>query len=160
MHRVIILCFPLIFLFVVDSFSIEKKITGVCSEVVDGDTIKVDGQVIRLAGIDAPELSQKSLDGFQIGEMSKRYLMERIVHKKVTVLYRKRGKYGRILGWVYFLGHNINEEMVRKGMALSYQIETSHSIRALEMISRFRRKGIFGTDGFMYPYYYRKESRK
>ena len=37
---------------------LKTEITGI-AEVVDGDTIKISGKRIRLAGIDAPESSQK-----------------------------------------------------------------------------------------------------
>ena len=40
------------------SFSADVKIIKGIAEVVDGDTIKIDGTRIRLFGIDAPEKDQ------------------------------------------------------------------------------------------------------
>ena len=39
------------------SFSAEKIIIGK-AQVIDGDTIKINGKKIRLFGIDAPEMKQ------------------------------------------------------------------------------------------------------
>ena len=64
-----------------DNFSFDKTLKGRVQEVLDGDTLIIHGQKVRLIGIDAPELDQKSFDGVPIGEMSKSYL-EKLVRRK------------------------------------------------------------------------------
>ena len=55
--------------------------------VVDGDTIKVDGEKIRFTGIDAPELRQTCIKKEEIlpcGELSKILLEDLIQDQKVS----------------------------------------------------------------------------
>ena len=51
----------LILFFITASYSEEKFISGESRsvKVIDGDTIKINGENIRLHGIDAPEMKQK-----------------------------------------------------------------------------------------------------
>ncbi len=61
-------------------------VTGIAS-VIDGDTIEVHGQRIRLHGIDAPESRQLCrLDGkpWQCGKDAANALAEKIAHQPVT----------------------------------------------------------------------------
>lgn len=146
------------FLFVVDSFSIQKEFSGICSDVLDGDTITVNGQRIRFFGIDAPEKYQKALSGERIGQWSKAYLQKLILGKRVVVKYYKRGFYGRIIGEVW-RGENINLKMLKEGMVVKTNQNLKRSYINVEYVARLERKGIFGTLGFEAPWYYRKRGR-
>ncbi len=90
--------------------SMAHTFTGVVERVIDGDTICVkvkggdlkletiekDGLArVRLAEIDAPELKEPS------GPESKQALSDMILHRTVTVQWKHRGKYRRIIGRVY-----------------------------------------------------------
>jgi len=152
---VIFLGFPLIFLLIVGSFPLKKTIEGVCSRVLDGDTVIVKGQKIRLYGIDAPEKDQYSIDGYPIGQWSKDYLTKLILNKKVKVTYYKRGYYGRIIGEI-FDHENINLKMVKKGMAIVSDFTHEHLYTNTEFVARLNRVGIFGVSGFLKPSFYRK----
>ena len=155
---VIFLGFPLVFLFVVDSFPIQKEFSGICSEVLDGDTIIVNGEKIRFFGIDAPEKSQKAMSGESIGEWSTFYLKKLILGKRVSVTYYKKGYYGRIIGEVW-MGENINLKMLEEGMALRTNYNRNRTYINVEYVARLERRGIFGTLGFETPWYYRKRMR-
>ena len=152
---VIFLGFPLIFLFVVDAFPIQKSIEGICTRVLDGDTVIVDGKKIRLYGIDAPEKSQVSMDGYPIGEWSRDFLAALILRKKVKVTYYFKGHYGRIIGTIK-LEENINLRMIEEGMAIVSDFNKEREYRNTEFVARLKRVGIFGTLGFLKPRFYRK----
>jgi endonuclease YncB( thermonuclease family) len=156
---VIFLCLPMIFLFVVDSFPIQKSINGICSKVMDGDTVVVNGHRIRLANIDAPEKSQLSYDGLPIGGWSTNYLKKLIFGKEVRVTYSKRGRFNRILGNIWIGKRDINKEMLRAGMVVKYYPKDVHGYNSLEYTARLKRLGIFGVIGFDRPSFYRKKTR-
>ncbi len=102
----------------VSSMSTERKncsgnarcITGTVTNVIDGDTIKVDGQSIRFALASAPEMNES-------GGIEARDLIERICPVGSTVLVdeddgQTEGSYGRIIGVIYCNDVNLNEELV------------------------------------------------
>jgi endonuclease YncB( thermonuclease family) len=155
---VIFLGFPLLLLFVVDSFPIEKRFSGICSRVLDGDTIIVAGQRIRFFGIDAPEKSQRAMSGERIGQWSKDYLQKLILGRRVIIKFYKRGFYGRIIGEVW-KGENINLKMLAAGMAVKTNQNRERSYANIEYVARLERKGIFGTVGFETPWNFRKRGK-
>lgn len=94
--------------------------------VNDGDTVTVvinnREEMIRLIGIDAPELGQKPW-----GERSKRELQKIIRETDKTVRVEldieKTDKYGRVLAYLWTRdGRLINEEMLKRGYALLYTV--------------------------------------
>ena len=72
--------------------------TGRVMRVIDGDTIVVWTNRVRLAEIDAPEMRTAE------GPASKAALAKLIDNKIVVVHWWKRGKYRRIIGYVYLQG--------------------------------------------------------
>jgi len=87
-----------------------RCITGIVTDVIDGDTIKVDGQSIRFALASAPELSQPE------GIVAKDFINDICpVGSTATVDEddgQTKGSYGRILGVIYCNGKNLNEQLV------------------------------------------------
>ena len=154
---VIFLGFPLIILASLGSFGFTKQFSGVCTRVIDGDTIIVGTQKIRLKGIDAPELAQKSLDHKPIGQWSYQYLLKLIEGKRVEIKYDKRGYYGRIIGEVFLEGKNVNLMILAAGMAIKSRYTNHAYYRNTELQARLNRQGIFATDSFYSPWYYRKK---
>ena len=59
--------------------------------VTDGDTIKLNGEKIRLQCIDAPEKTQP------YGLEAKEYIMNLLKDKKVEVIRESKDRYGRTL---------------------------------------------------------------
>jgi micrococcal nuclease len=94
--------------------------TGICiageyqvSRVLDGDTIVVvqgSGKlIIRLVGIDAPEISHKKYEpGQPFGQQSTKYLAGLVLNKVVDVKSYGPDRYGRTLGEVFLDDKNIN----------------------------------------------------
>ena len=95
--------------------------------IVDGDTLVVNGQRIRLHGIDAPELTQKCQLGknlWDCGADASQALKSFIKNQPVRCLAQDIDRYGRIIAKCYSNesgGEDIGERMVREGWALSYR---------------------------------------
>jgi len=92
-----------------------RCITGVVTKVIDGDTIKVDGQSIRFALASAPELGSY---GAGVKETE---FIQSICPVGSTALVdeddeQTQGSYGRIVGVVYCNGMNLNSELLDSGM--------------------------------------------
>lgn len=135
---------------------LSKKRFGICTRVLDGDTVVVSGQKIRLADLDAPELGQNSLDGVAIGKQSQQFLARLILGKKVEVRYTGRGYYGRIIGTIFYNGKNINQLIMQAGMATTY----GSKYQEINYQAKLIRQGIYKTFGFKSPKYYRSLKRK
>ena len=157
--KVIFLGVSLIFLFVKGPIYGYKSFVGICEQVIDGDTIIVRGQRIRLAYIDAPEIGQVSRDRKLIGQKSKAYLEKLISGKKVQIKYKKRGRYGRIIGHVFLAGKDINLKMVSSGFSFIYGSEAPLNYFSDHYLAKLERRGIFAAQSFEIPWYFRKLKR-
>lgn len=143
------------------SESLQGKVVG----VHDGDTITLldnnDTQYrIRLAGIDAPELSQP------FGKASKDHLSTLIFGKTVSVEYSKRDKYGRIVGKIVLDKQDICLEQIRSGLAWhykKYENEQSPEDRvtyaAAEEKARSQKTGLWQDPNPVPPWDYRKNRK-
>jgi endonuclease YncB( thermonuclease family) len=104
-----------------------QVVSGKVVKIADGDTITVLNvneveHRLRLLGIDAPERKQ----GFS--QTSRQHLASLIFGKWVTVQYRKRDRYGRIVGKVLLDGQDECVEQLKVGLAWHYgQFENEQS---------------------------------
>lgn len=89
--------------------------SGVVTKVIDGDTIIVNGDSIRLLGIDADER------GYPCYKAAKQRLEELLLGKTVMLESDKEDKdiYGRYLRYVFLNGTNINLLLVKEGLAVA-----------------------------------------
>ncbi len=97
-----------------DCLGNARCIIGKVTKVIDGDTVKVEGQSIRFALASAPELSE-------FGGETAREFIEEICPVGSSVLVdedggQTQGIYGRIIGVIYCNGANLNEELVDSGL--------------------------------------------
>ena len=88
-------------------------ITGKVTKVIDGDTIKVDGQSIRFALSSTPELNTEK------GVLAKEYV-EKICPIGSTVLVdeddmQTEGSYGRMIGLIRCNDKILNESILESG---------------------------------------------
>lgn len=102
------------------------------TKIVDGDTIevKINNKVesVRLIGIDAPEIEEKTK---QKGIESKNYLKKLIGTEKVRLEADEsqddRDIYNRLLRYVFLKdGKMVNEEMIKSKMAEEYTFKTKY----------------------------------
>lgn len=142
----------------IENYSMTKHLAGRNVRVLDGDTIIVGHQKVRLYGIDAPEIAQKSFDGEPIGLISKKHLEELLRGQLVRVEYQKRGYYGRIIGRV-FTKRDISKKMLLDGMAILSRYTKRQDFYLLSLAARLKKRGIYSTSGFMRPSTYRRKKR-
>lgn len=76
---------------------------------VDGDTIRVGGERIRLRGIDTPEMSE--LDG----PAAKRRLEELLRNGPIRIVAHGRDIYNRLLADVFVNEQNVAETLIQEG---------------------------------------------
>ncbi|MEM1300608.1 MAG: thermonuclease family protein [Pseudomonadota bacterium] len=95
------------------------------ARLVDGDTLEVGGQMVRLFGIDAPETRQTctSFSGksFACGTKATEALARLIGQSRVTCEGEERDSYDRLIGWCRAGGRDTNREMVRLGWAVAFR---------------------------------------
>lgn len=91
--------------------------------VIDGDTLKVDRQRVRLTGLDAPELDQECTAGGQryaCGERARHFLAELVSGHEVGCNGKEYDRYGRLLAVCNAAGADLNALMVANGWAVAY----------------------------------------
>lgn len=114
--------------------------------VIDGDTLDIGGQRVRLEGIDAPEAQQTCGGGWfgtwKCGNSATAALRWMTGGRRVDCVAAGRDKYGRVLGWCTADGRDVNAEMVRTGYAWAF-VKYSTRYRALEAEARHAKVGIW-----------------
>ena len=91
--------------------------------VVDGDTIWLGGEKIRVADIDAPETHEPRCAAEQkLGDQAARRLRELLNNGAVSLqpIDRDKDKYGRKLRIVLVDGQSVGERLVDEGLARRY----------------------------------------
>ncbi len=126
------------------------------ARVIDGDTLEVQGQRIRLHGIDAPESRQLCrLDDkpWQCGKNATNALTEKIAQRPVTCEDLGRDRYERIIGRCAVAGEDMGAWMVTEGLALAYRRYSLDYVDQ-EANAQVARRGIWA-GGFVMPWEWR-----
>jgi len=107
--------------------------TGLVTQVIDGDTIKVAGQSIRFALTSTPELNE-------FGGVEAKNFIEDICFVGSSALVdeddgQTEGSYGRIVAVIYCNGINLNEAILDEGLGylssgFCYKSEFSNTVWA------------------------------
>lgn len=131
------------------------------ASVIDGDTIEIHGQRIRLHGIDAPEKGQPCFDAtnrpYRCGQKAAMALEEFIGQSPVTCQEKDVDRYGRNVASCRARGEDIELWLVRSGHAFAYRRYSSDYIGA-EQDAKNNRRGIWA--GYTQaPWEWRKERR-
>ncbi len=88
--------------------------------VVDGDTFWFRGEKVRIADIDAPEISQPACEAERrAGEMSRDRLLAMLNEGRFSLMagWRDEDRYGRKLRVVLRAGKSLGERLVEQGLA-------------------------------------------
>lgn len=116
--------FSSVSLFLAAPASADNVIAGQ-AVVIDGDTIEIHGQRIRLQGIDTPESAQTCQrpngDRWRCGKEATWALADKVQRQTVRCESQGKGKYGRHIAICYHGGTDLNGWMVREGWALAYR---------------------------------------
>ena len=117
-------------------------------KIIDGDTfdcimdlgfdVLLEARV-RMMGIDTPESRTRDLEEKKFGLLAKEYLMEKLDGEELIVtteVDNEKGKFGRILGWVWADGVNINNQMIADHMAVAYEGQSKDDIEQAHLNNR------------------------
>lgn len=124
--------------------------------VADGDSVTLEGQRIRLVGIDAPELDQTCVQAdapYACGRQAREHLLGLLAGGPVECTGSKLDKYHRLLAVCRAGGVDLNAAMVRDGWAVAYGGYESEEAEA-----RAARRGLWA-GGFAWPQDFRKAKR-
>src|SRR6266404_3531394 len=94
------------------------------ASIIDGDTIEIHGQRIRLFAIDALEHDQLCEAGgnkYRCGQQAALALADQIGKQTVDCVPRDVDHYGRVVAVCSAAGEDLNAWMVRHGWALAYR---------------------------------------
>ena len=154
-----ILILSIILLFFGNSV-LAKTINGK-PRIIDGDTIHIKSNKIRLHGIDAPETKQTCKINDEVwfcGKQSTKELKNLINKQEVKCITNDVDIYNRFVAICYVNEININQWMVKSGWAIAYRYYSTDYIIE-EKYARDNKLGIWKSE-FMKPYAYRQQNKK
>ena len=141
--------------------SAQPEIVGITS-VIDGDTIEIHGQRIRLHGIDAPESSQECLSSnrtpWRCGQRAALVLAEHIANSAIRCHPLDRDRYGRIIATCLKGSEDISKWIVANGWAVAFRRFSLDYAEDEERARRARRGLWEGT--FEMPWDWRARRRE
>jgi endonuclease YncB( thermonuclease family) len=134
----------------------DRPFAATVVAVHDGDTISVRTATqtirIRLEGIDCPEYKQP------YSARAKQFTSGLVYRKQVTVEGRGQDRYDRLLARVRLDGVELNEALVRAGMAWHYQRgEVDRTLADAERTARAARVGLWADKNPVPPWRWRRE---
>ncbi len=145
-----------------------NEITGIVTRVSDGDTLTVKTNkkktvTVRLARIDAPEISHYGKPAQPYGKEAGAWLREVVRGEDVRVQIDTIDKYGRSVGTVYMGNENINAMMVEDGLAWVYDEYAMDAqgagLNELEQVAREKHKGLWQDANPVEPSEFRKSQK-
>lgn len=135
-------------------------LSGRVVAVSDGDTLAVSYQgeryLLRLAGIDAPEVSHYGSLVQPFGLEARDYLRQ-VVGLDICVEVVDHDQYGRYIVDAWYQDIWLNAEMVRAGFAWVYRYYSNDPyLIALELDAESIRAGLWADDDPIYPATFRR----
>jgi endonuclease YncB( thermonuclease family) len=144
----------------VPNIASAEELTGRAT-VVDGDTLGIRDQKIRLHGIDAPESSQRCTrpngEQWRCGQKAANALSEKIGHQNVRCVGKKRDRWKRLIAVCYLGNEDLNAWLVRRGWAVAYR-KYSKDYVPQEERARHAKVGVW-SGMFDLPWEWRKAQR-
>jgi endonuclease YncB( thermonuclease family) len=128
--------------------------------VIDGDTIDVGGQRVRLWGIDAPESRQqcdRNGQAYACGHAATEYLRDLVGDGWVDCEPRTHDRYGRVVARCFVRGEDMGAAMVRAGWAMAF-VRYSRDYVGDERQARAARSGMWA-GSFQPPWEWRARHR-
>lgn len=130
-------------------------------KVIDGDTLHIAGQRVRLHGIDAPESAQQCKDAkgaeYRCGQEATAALANRLGQKPISCKGTDIDRYGRIIAVCRLGAEDLNAWMVTQGWAMAYRTYSLDYVSE-EGQARAARRGIWRGE-FTPPWDWRASQR-
>ena len=130
--------------------------------VIDGDTLRLNGQSIRLFAIDAPELDQTCLINavqWPCGQAASEALAEWVAGVSVLCEGVSIDRYNRLVAICWRSdGLELNQTLVRSGLAVANPFYSDRYVNDQEQ-ARLSGVGLWASD-FMLPWIWRKQHPK
>ncbi len=133
--------------------------------VIDGDTIEIQGERVRLNGIDAPESAQLCHDGqqrpYRCGTIASQALDKFLAASRPTRCeFVERDRYGLFIGNCFRTdGASVAAALVRSGWALDWPRYSKGEYADEQEAARADRLGLWSGE-FMPPWEWRADRRK
>jgi len=126
--------------------TIERRTKGP-AKVIDGDSLMIEDQEIRLFGIDAVEGRQRchradNNRSWRCGRAASRALRELVRGRTVRCTHRDVDRYGRIVAVCRVGNRDLGRWMVEQGWAVAYRRHSNRYVNAQKRAKR-RRAGIW-----------------
>jgi len=166
LHKIYPLLLTFLLLLPIFLFAAEYRVL----RVVDGDTIVVDYQgepeKVRLLCVNTPEsVHPDEKQNIPMGKVASDYANNRLSGRSVGLEFEGnlRGKYGRLLAYVFVDGQNFNLELVRNGLSpyyIKYGLSQKYDqeFREAERYARDHQLNIWG-DAELVKKYMRLKSK-
>lgn len=120
-----------------------NQIVGVAS-VIDGDTLEIHGERIRLSGIDAPERGQRCAGGVNVYQSASLALSNAIEGHTVRCEVSEEDRYGRHVAQCSVAGSDLALHMVEAGWARDWRRYSHGRYAAAERQARSASRGVWG----------------
>lgn len=135
---------------------LKEDLSG-AARAADGDTLVLNGEHVRLKGMDAPELAQTcTRDGkdWPCGREAKAALAAALKQGQVACTFSARDDYDRPLALCTVAGADLGALLVRQGLAVAFG-----AYQAEEAEARAARRGLWA-GSFQRPSDYRADHRR
>lgn len=114
-------------------------------EVVDGDTLTLDGARVRLWGVDAPEQGQScQREGlaYPCGQAASQALRDWIGGRAISCVEIEKDQYGRSVARCVVGGEDVGGWLVAQGHALDYRRHSAGAYASAEASARAAARGM------------------
>ncbi len=131
------------------------------ARVVDGDTFAIAGERIRLNGIDAPETKQTCTRNgrhWACGRAATRAMRQLVGRNQVRCEVSGRDRYGRAIAACFAAGRDLQQQLVRQGLALAYRKYSTRYVPD-EDAARAEGRGLWSGE-FVEPWRWRRQQRR
>lgn len=166
-YRITLILTPFFLLFPITILSAQHKVT----RVIDGDTIVVNyngkSEKVRLLSVNTPEsVHPDKKQNIPMGKVASDYTKVSLENKYVDLEFEGgpiRGRFGRLLAYIFVDGTNFNLQLVRQGLSPYYtKYGLSHKydqqFRKAERYAREHQLNIWA-DPFLAKKYLRLKSK-
>ena len=113
--------------------------------VIDGDTLRIGNERIRLHGVDAPESTQRCADGWAAGRMAATRLLSLTSGRPVACQAMDRDRYGRMVAICRVSGEDLGAILVSEGLAWAFTRYSSDYV-SQQAKARAGRHGVHAHD--------------